>query len=96
MTLPVKYSFVLIVKISDRRPYAETADIACERAIRIQNTGVHGDVVHQNSTSIRVRDNSLTACQCICAVDPGSKPVKVVCSAYLQGVSTCSGMGKYV
>ena len=34
-----------------------------------------------------MRDGSLALFRSICAVDPGSKPVEVVSSAYLQGVS---------
>ena len=48
MPLSIKYSIVRKIYTSYRRPFSETAYITYQRSIRIQNTGVHGDVVHKN------------------------------------------------
>ena len=73
MALPVKGSLVRIRIISDRRPDSETADIACERAIRSQNTGVHGDVVHKNCICRRILRRAVSKC----SVDKSGKPIKL-------------------
>ena len=79
MALSVKCSFVLIVKISDRRPDFETAYIACERAIRSQNTGVHGDVVHKNCICRSILRRAVSQC----AVYESGKPQKLSYIGYL-------------
>ena len=96
MPLSIKYSIVRKICTSYRRPFSETAYITYQRSIRIQNTGVHGDVVRQNSTGIKVRHGCLTLCRRICAIDPGSKTVEVVSIAYLERISGCSGVRKHV
>ena len=73
MALPVKCSFVLIVRISDRRPFCETAYITYQRTFRSQNTGVHGDVVHKYSVCRNIFSRAVGQCP----VYETGKPVKL-------------------